>query len=103
MLKSKPNGREAIVRAAIRFAGKAHAETLAECAENELDTFSAAKVARDAWVASLPALVSRDEIQAYIACVADGMVRRIITGAEARGMLYAAQLALSTISGAKQL
>lgn len=51
--------------------------------------------ASEAYRANLPELTNRKNTQAYIACVAYGQARRYIPAAEARGMLYSAQLALA--------
>lgn len=51
--------------------------------------------ASEAYRANLPQLTSRTNTKAYIACVAYGQARRYIAAAEARGMLYNAQLALA--------
>lgn len=56
---------------------------------------SAHTAAAIAFRACMPHLTGRSKAQAYIACVAAGVQRRYITGAEARAMMYTAQLALS--------
>jgi hypothetical protein len=48
-----------------------------------------------AFRACMPHVTGRRNAQAYIACVAAGVQRRYITGADARALLYTAQLALS--------
>ena len=56
---------------------------------------SAHTAAAIAFRACMPHLTGRSKAQAYIACVAAGVQRRYICGAEARAMMYTAQLALS--------
>jgi len=68
---------------AVHFAG----------AELEAHAFSAAS---DAFRICMPALTSRRNAKGYIACVAAAAQRGYFTAPEARAMLYAAQMALST-------
>ena len=51
--------------------------------------------AAEAFRACMPHVTGRLKAQAYIACVAAGVQRRYINGAEARALLYTSQLALS--------
>jgi hypothetical protein len=51
--------------------------------------------AKTAFRVAMPALDSPNAIQAYIACVAQGLNLEIFKGRDASQMLYAAQIALS--------
>jgi hypothetical protein len=50
---------------------------------------------RTAFLAHMPLLTSRNNVRAYIACVAAGIPLGILTTSEANQMLYLAQTALS--------
>jgi hypothetical protein len=52
------------------------------------------EAASEAYLNSLPLLRSRGNIQAHIATVADGVAMGFVTVAQARVLLYAAQLAI---------
>jgi hypothetical protein len=62
----------------------------------------AVRTARTAYCAYLPKLSSRDEVSEFIACIAFGMANGIILGAEGTRLLYAAQVAHSTLPSPKR-
>ncbi len=47
----------------------------------------------------MPRLTGRKATQGYIACIAFGLQHGYFTGAEAKALLYSAQLALSAYPG----
>jgi hypothetical protein len=62
----------------------------------------AAQPARAVYCAYLPKLSTRDEVSEFIACVAYGMANGIIPGSEGTRLLYAAQVAHSTLPSPKR-
>ncbi len=50
----------------------------------------------------MPAMCDRPSIQAYIACVAQGIQVKAFTGNEGSQLLYAAQIALSLVRGTEK-
>ena len=52
-------------------------------------------LARDVYRKAMPPLTGRENIQNFIACVAHGMLMKIIEPADATRLLYAAQVAQS--------
>ncbi|SNT19005.1 hypothetical protein SAMN05421770_10554 [Granulicella rosea] len=50
---------------------------------------------RDAFIACLPPLTTRQRVKAFIACIVHGQLHGYLEGAEVKSLLYAAQLALS--------
>jgi len=90
--KAKPPTEPHAITAAIRFAERAHTETLASTGDP--------RAAQAAWQACLPELTGRGEVRAYIACIAWGLHARILSADEAKTMLYTAQLALAAHQGA---
>lgn len=51
--------------------------------------------AKTAFRLAMPVMETREDIRAYIACVAQGLNLEVFTGRDASQMLYAAQVALS--------
>jgi hypothetical protein len=62
----------------------------------------AAKAGKAAFCCHLPKISSRDEVSEFIACVAYGMANGIIPGQEGTRLLYAAQVAHSTLPSPKR-
>ena len=75
------------------------------CLDNAIITYlrrlkgedSAEESLRQKWRKSLPPLTTRQNVRLYISAVTHGVNTGLITGSEARIMLYSAQLALSSI------
>ena len=68
----------------------------AELAEKDFE-WSAADKAAEAFRGSMPTLTSREDCRDFIACVAQGMLVGAITEKNGGKLLYAAQIALSSV------
>jgi hypothetical protein len=64
--------------------------------KGEMD-FLAAKVAAKAFRNSMPPLIGRENIRDFIACVAQGVLLEAIEVQQSNRLLYAAQIALTSL------
>jgi hypothetical protein len=85
------------IETTLRFAAKAYDDT-AQAIIEAGGHLATSDEPRRAWERCLPVLADRASIQAYIACVADGLARRYISPDRAKVLLYTAQLALAAHS-----
>jgi hypothetical protein len=89
------NGKELTIEEWLFLAASAMDEAQAENPEVE------ASELRNAYAAQLPPLTSRRAVQAYIACVAQGVAMDWVLPAEAKAYLYIAQMMLSAFGPAE--
>jgi hypothetical protein len=88
-------GKAATVEERIEFCALAAEEAFAEVSrQRDSDETDAGVAAQAAWKGSMPHITDADSVAAYIGCVAAGMQRGFINGAEAKAMLYTAQCAI---------
>lgn len=66
-----------------------------EAAARRKDSYDVRKAANSAFRDAMPSLSGIENIQDFIACVADGMMFEVISSLEAPRLLYAAQVAVS--------
>jgi hypothetical protein len=77
-------------------------KTTTEQRKKGVQLAEAVKAGKAAFCFHLPKLSSRDEVSEFIACVAYGMANGIIPGQEGTRLLYAAQVAHSTLPSPKR-
>lgn len=99
-LKPQPTALTTIAER-LQFMRDLYADTFRETRKDCQYERQAVNAATEAWRMNLPPLDTRENIQCYIACVAVGLADEIIEADTSRVMLYAAQMALATIGGAR--
>ena len=72
---------------------RVHAAKLAK----KFSKYDACEAAGEAYRQAMPPLVGYDNIRDFIACVGNAMLRHIIFEPESTRLLYAAQVALSSV------
>jgi hypothetical protein len=75
----------------------AYTSTYQQCKDNRLSEYETEKRAGEQFKLAMPSLGTRDNIRAFVACVAHGVLINVMDGTEAARMLFAAQVALSTL------
>jgi hypothetical protein len=70
-----------------------------EARDHKTEEWRAINLAEEAYKSAMPTLGSRENIRAFVACVAHGVLAEVFDGAAASKLLYAAQVAISTLGG----
>ncbi|MGD0733226.1 MAG: hypothetical protein ABR956_18320 [Terracidiphilus sp.] len=95
---SKTSSPRAAVRRCRAAWQRAFDEFLADCEGDDFDRTLAAKPAGEAYRNAMPMLIGFNGIRDYIACAAHGILLGAIPKESANEVLYAAQVALTTLS-----
>ena len=80
---------------AVALCYESYSRALKEAEEMHMLQARAYFFARDVYRKAMPPLTGRENIQNFIACIAHGMLMKIIEPADATRLLYAAQIAQS--------
>lgn len=82
--------------AAVALCYESYSRALEEAEEQGRGRAAAMLLARDVYRKAMPPLCGRENIRDFIACVAHGMLLKIIDSTEGTRLLYAAQVAQSS-------
>lgn len=89
------------LRELLEYQAKGYAEAFAEAVEAGCGDDDATATARSAWRALLPVLSSRAAVHLYVAAITHGLSRGYVSGEFCRAGLYAAQMALASLTPGK--
>ena len=81
---------------AVALCYKSYSRALEEAEEQGRGRAAATLLAREIYRKAMPPLSGRENIRDFIACIAHGMLLRIIDSTEGTRLLYAAQVAQSS-------